>query len=121
LKAAKLILAASPPPAVVSGDGDEGGGAVFESRRERREDVGVRESGDRESGDGRRFAGGVSGRDDDGVDVDDVRLGDTLERGERVLRLIGERLDRLVNLLVLLGDVLGPMDEDGGSTLFRIE
>ena len=104
-------------PATVSwdGDGDEGGGTAFESRRERREEV----LGARESDPGRCFMGDVG--DVEGAEFEDVRPGDMLERGERALRLVGDMLDWLENLLVFPGDVLGPVGKVGRSTLLRME
>jgi hypothetical protein len=117
LNAAKLVLVTPLLPATVSwdGDGDEGGGTAFESRRERREEV----LGGRESDPGCCFMGDVG--DVEGAEFEDVRPGDMLERGERALRLVGDMLDWLENLLVFPGDVLGPVGKVGRSTLLRME
>jgi hypothetical protein len=75
LNAAKLVpvLLSPPPPAavvVVSEEEGEGGRAAFESRRE--------------SGGGRRLGDDVGDREGDsgdvgGADMEDARLGDSLE------------------------------------------
>jgi hypothetical protein len=117
LNAAKLILVTSLLPVIVSWDGDEdkGGGMVFESMRERREEV----LGSRKNDAGCCFVGDVG--DLKGAEIEDVRPGDMLEWGEWALRLVGDMLDWLVNRLVLPGDVLGPVGKVGRSTLLRME
>jgi hypothetical protein len=118
LNAAKLVLVTSSIPVTVSwdGDGDEGGGTASESMRERREEV----LDARESDAGRCFVGDDVGNVE-GAEIEHVRPGDMLERGERALRLVGDVLDWLVNLLVLPGDMLGPVGKVGRSILLRME
>jgi hypothetical protein len=116
LNAAKLVTSSLPVTVSWDGDGDEGGGTASESMRERREEV----LDARESDAGRCFVGDDVGNVE-GAAIEHVRPGDMLERGERALRLVGDVLDWLVNLLVLPGDVLGPVGKVGRSILLRME
>jgi hypothetical protein len=147
LKAAKLVL---PTDALVPGvEGERGdGAAVLKSRRDRRVAAdGVRESGGGlrfvDSVVGGRVGVSVDGGDRIAVDfgkfllgeapanveeVVDGCLSDTLERGESGPDLVGEAetetetLGPLMNLLLLpLGEVRGPLGEDGMSALLRRE
>jgi hypothetical protein len=147
LKAAKLVL---PTDALVPGvEGERGdGAAVLKSRRDRRVAAdGVRESGGGlrfvDSVVGGRVGVSVDGGDRIAVDfgkfllgeapanveeVVDGCLSDTLERGESGLDLVGEAetetetLGPLMNLLLLpLGEMRGPLGEDGMSALLRRE
>jgi hypothetical protein len=115
-----FVFAASLAPApalLVSGVGAGVGSAALESRRDRRAVV----VGVRESEDDRYFLA-------DAVDVGGGRgitkglfVSETLERGARGIDLVGETLDLPVNVLALFGDTLGPLSEDGSSTLLRRE
>jgi hypothetical protein len=116
LNAAKLVTSSLPVTVSWDGDGDEGGGTASESMRERREEV----LDARESDAGRCFVSDDVGNVE-GAAIEHVRPGDMLERGERALRLVGDVLDWLVNLLVLPGDVLGPVGKVGRSILLRME